>query len=736
LAIQNPDVKKLICSLLFLLTLQLHAQWTQLQDTSLFTTDINGIARIGDTLYAVTGSGVYYSATDTIIWKRTSKLYAQVISICAIGNDLFIAINVGNSQCKVLGSYDRGITWETLGAEGFGRDLNVNLYGIGNTLLFTDKYTADYSFDRGKSWTKGNLFGGSMDLFCINNGCIVGTLTGSQNEYYISLDAVNYTRFIAFNTKRNLSTSQFLYDSSKVYWILDGKIWQYDDENVNTPFGISPGLEVKGNKDTTYNINLFIRCGNTFYISYAMDTDGQDVAGVGHFIFSSHDGCKTWRKENNFPSQVFQGAYFVCNDRIICDYGKYTYNTSDGSLYENKPSIDASVNLGAFGDSGLVYSFGNGVAGMLKAHNFRNDSLNGAADKLLQYTYPLDYEDDSVPHNRMLYSKNLVSDDYGKTWSLQLLPEVEDQLQLIGYTANMLIACNDSSVYYSDDRGQSWQMSHIEAIPVAFKGAIIAYRKNRYAILTSNERYEGEYQAYFSADGLKTLRPVGARLRPRPDEIVSDVFFSSNNTLIAITRQMYDGDVGSSIYTYDTISGLWKQVELRGLPVFDAGIQWLRAGDMILFFSGGNGLYVSNDLGNSFSRDNTFPALLNIRINNAQLDMPRIGNTVYLGTNAGIWYDSSMFKDFAYKALIPTVTTSVYPNPASTDFTITWDSPQNDQAAIEIADMDGRICRTMAYPLTRGANRLNISTSGLRKGVYIIRLQTQEQAFTTKLLVE
>jgi len=67
---------------------------------------------------------------------------------------------------------------------------------------------------------------------------------------------------------------------------------------------------------------------------------------------------------------------------------------------------------------------------------------------------------------------------------------------------------------------------------------------------------------------------------------------------------------------------------------------------------------------------------------------------------------------------------NAYPNPFSSQVTLSIQSPQPDNALILVADMSGRILLTERLPLQQGANLIPLSLGSLAKGAYRLRLST------------
>ena len=67
---------------------------------------------------------------------------------------------------------------------------------------------------------------------------------------------------------------------------------------------------------------------------------------------------------------------------------------------------------------------------------------------------------------------------------------------------------------------------------------------------------------------------------------------------------------------------------------------------------------------------------------------------------------------------------NAYPNPFSSQVTLSIQSPQPDNALILVADMSGRILLTERLPLQQGANLVPLPLGTLAKGVYTLSVST------------
>ena len=77
---------------------------------------------------------------------------------------------------------------------------------------------------------------------------------------------------------------------------------------------------------------------------------------------------------------------------------------------------------------------------------------------------------------------------------------------------------------------------------------------------------------------------------------------------------------------------------------------------------------------------------------------------------------------------------SVYPNPASGNFTLSLTSPAAQTATLTLTDQLGRVVHTQALTLQAGANQVPVQAAGLAAGLYQLTLRTADgQRLTSKV---
>jgi hypothetical protein len=77
----------------------------------------------------------------------------------------------------------------------------------------------------------------------------------------------------------------------------------------------------------------------------------------------------------------------------------------------------------------------------------------------------------------------------------------------------------------------------------------------------------------------------------------------------------------------------------------------------------------------------------------------------------------------------------LFPNPASGDFIVLYESAENSNALLNIIDISGREVSSKNINLSIGENNFTENTSHLQNGIYLVQLKTTSQTITKKLVI-
>lgn len=218
-----------------------------------------------------------------------------------------------------------------------------------------------------------------------------------------------------------------------------------------------------------------------------------------------------------------------------------------------------------------------------------------------------------------------------------------------------------------------------------------------------------------ATDWIRTTLPGGninsIAIHPNDSDKIA-VATSSNN------RVFVSNDGGAT----------WENYK-KNLPNFSAfALVWDHNGE--------DGLYLGMDYG-IYYIDNTFTdwqpysnLLPNVYVN--ELEINNTTNTLYAGTyGRGLWASPLVESTIGIEDVISESTMSIYPNPATSEFTIAI--PKSMQAEVRVFDITGKLLIYEAK--TQIANKHTVDVSSLSSGTYFVRLNTEDGTATKKLLI-
>ncbi|MEN9522244.1 MAG: hypothetical protein RL065_621 [Bacteroidota bacterium] len=76
---------------------------------------------------------------------------------------------------------------------------------------------------------------------------------------------------------------------------------------------------------------------------------------------------------------------------------------------------------------------------------------------------------------------------------------------------------------------------------------------------------------------------------------------------------------------------------------------------------------------------------------------------------------------------------TIYPNPASSDFTLMYEALTNENAVVTIYDITGKVMNQNEIYQTEGNNKFSLNVSSLNSGLYIVALKNSEGVQTQRL---
>ena len=79
---------------------------------------------------------------------------------------------------------------------------------------------------------------------------------------------------------------------------------------------------------------------------------------------------------------------------------------------------------------------------------------------------------------------------------------------------------------------------------------------------------------------------------------------------------------------------------------------------------------------------------------------------------------------------------NVYPNPASTAAMVNLHIAQASSVSLKLIDFAGKVMSEKAYGSVQGDYQINLNTSNLKAGIYVVELTVNGQTISKKLIIE
>lgn len=720
--------KLVILMVFFLLSSALKAQWKQLQDPVLHNNAINSMVYLNGYLYAATNSGLYYSRKDNIHWAHKSLDHYPINQIINIGNTLFVVYAHPYKQTppQILRSEDMGNSWDTLPAPPVrSNSVGFELNRLGNSLFLITNMDQLGSDDMGNTWHKIPLRDRNSFDFLF------------YDKYLVREDMDEYHRTAYSYTQNDTSYTPFAYDADDIFfgketisfqdsavtYAMHGQVQEFGLQTGRTHLlGKMPVLADPNSKDTFANLLFYRKIGNVHYAGFEFELNRGPEKLI---LFSSHDDCKSWQRTDSIPNFYTPHTYLAGDSLFIFDgQSGLVLNAHNDRLSVLEPEIDCGMVLQT-GDTALLL-----IADTFAKQIFPHSALNAISEsapeieKLITYKAPLDIDEDAE-HNIEIEGNNISSDN-GQSWKPLAFPKTGNSSpKLLAYTQKYILANDGSTLFYSSDAGSNWNSTQLVPVWNVNYTPQAAVHKDRIYVLINDTPGATALRMLMANEQDMNFHNMGDAMHLQDREFIVQFFLSQEGVPVITTT----GNNGSRIFTYDTLKSDWAEMPLQGLPSTISATSFCQTKDIIMYSA--DYLYVSHDLGKTFTVDKGFPAGVHGSNGGA---LPRIGNTVYMTTSAGIWYNTSLFAAEEDKPVFATF--SIYPNPARDNFNIGFTSESSGQAALCLIDMEGRICRRFPAEITKGSNAINVSAENLCNGTYILQFRTDKQLYTRKIVIE
>ena len=78
----------------------------------------------------------------------------------------------------------------------------------------------------------------------------------------------------------------------------------------------------------------------------------------------------------------------------------------------------------------------------------------------------------------------------------------------------------------------------------------------------------------------------------------------------------------------------------------------------------------------------------------------------------------------------------MYPNPAKDKLNIECNIKQNTEVQVQIMDIQGKQIKAQDFAMNKGENQVSIDLSDVQKGIYFVRMSSDGESLSQKLVVE
>jgi photosystem II stability/assembly factor-like uncharacterized protein len=672
--------------------------WTALNDNfsnmSFFSVTID--PSNSSVYYAGANSGMIFNSTDSgATWNLLGDVGSSTVNKILVhptNSNTMFATSDGTGIFK---SVDGGVTWSSAVADSRGYDI---AFSPGNpSVVFASGLGFHKSIDGGATFTTIGGFGSGPKMIGVPSA-------NTANVYVLEATAISGGTFAGFYSSNDTGDS-----FTKL------------NHGTNNYFG---------------------------YSTTAQDNSGQAARDMGIAVNPTNDlevhiaGILTWRSMDGgvtftctsdwIPDEAATANIGYCHadvDLLLFE-GTTLYAGTDGGIF--KATDTGTVNANYYTDitSGLgirqFYKIGisqgldvvvsggsqdNGTSTYAVATGWR-DWLG--ADGMESF---IDKDDSNIMYGTSQGGQLYRTDDNannrnsleepGQGSGEWVTPFEQDPSNpntiYVGYNI----------IYKSTDKGVNWTSisqnfgDDLDHLKIAPSNNLIMYAANESAF-------------FKTVDGGATNWTT--RALPGGDDVKSIAIHPTDPNKVAVASS-----AGDKVYVSNNGGVTWINYK-KNLPNFSSlAVVWDDNGVDALYVGMNYGIfYIDNNLTDWLPYSNNLP---NVQIR--ELEINSTQNKLYAATfGRGLWSSDVQDSNLGITSVVSADNVQVYPNPATTEITVSLTSPS--EVDIRIFDVSGKLLVYQADKMIEGTHSLDVSE--LTSGVYFLRINSENGEITKKLI--
>ena len=687
-------ISVLICLIFKQIT---YSQWIQ-TDGPYGSTNVSAIIENNDNIFAITSCGLHYITDLNERWRLAATVDARAYA--RKGDSLFL----GNryDDVMLLDLSKMNIAPVSMGL----RSISINALKASDTCLFAGTEAGGFIksigfTDRWQSFNDGfpidtiyiprggfNLVRYVYSIETINGMIFCGTRKG---VYKANIENLTWT---ATNNELPAEQVHLLYASNDTLFAgIDTKIYVSRDL----------GGSWKEFHTASSRITSISKINEYFYIT----TEGDG-------ILKSEDAGSSWTGFNQGLTEPNVSTITSIDSILVCGTSKegFFYHNgnawtkyNEGIICSSIQSIAVTSNAIIANDGGMVYRSSNGHSWVDISPGVANDWFGSVVSMDDTIFVSVDNDFQSAPYGDPFI---VFSTDLGLTWEnlVNPVPFVGDDPYRLYCEGGILYAYEGDNMYHTDNLGASWTELGLPGQYCNYFYDFIVYRGVRFAIACGNAellRLDQNNNWILTNNGLPADRSLEAMAK------TSDALY----VYVQGTDMYVSRDNGQS----------WS-LATNGLNL-DWWFGAYAYSDKTVFIAAENGVFYSYDYGQHWYTLNN--GLINQKLRSIALHH----DTLYVGTMGnGIWkHDLASIPLSIPEKKFNKGTLKIHPNPAS-DY-VHVDHRESPTSMIQIIDLTGRLIINKKLDASG-----MLTLSGIPDGTFILRLTTDKEVFTAKMIIK